>query len=161
MFSTWPDLPVYKDWFLSRQEDLGRTWPGPPVVHAWSPWPVAAIPSLCPGCTPDSISPQLKAFASNASWMLPNLIVLNSQSSWKKIILDFKMSDLEGQLSQKMHHLYTKDGPMLLASMLLFKELDLFRAKRPLEVFYSNPFILQMRKQVQRSWAFCPVIAAS
>lgn len=45
--------------------------------------------------------------------MLPNLIFLSSQPIWKKVILDFKMSDLEGQLSQKMHHLYTKDGPVL------------------------------------------------
>ena len=83
--------------------------------------------------------------------MLPNPIFLSSQPIWKKVILDFKMSDLEGQLSQKMHHLYTKDGPVLPAGMLLFKESDLFRAKRPLEVFYSDPFILQMRKEVRRS----------
>lgn len=23
MFSPWPDLPVYEDWFLRRKEDLG------------------------------------------------------------------------------------------------------------------------------------------
>lgn len=102
MFSPWPDLPVYEDWLLSRQEDLGGPgWDHQLFLLYLLDQLLLSIGHAQSALTPDSISPQPKAFSSKASWMLPNLIFLSSQPIWKNFILDFKMSDLEGQLSQK------------------------------------------------------------
>ena len=95
----------------------------------------SCLTSSTSGCRPQHTqnalaSGSIKLFTSKAPKPLDapksDFFFPNYQSIWKKVILDFKMSDLEGQLSQKRHHLYKNNRLTLLSRMLLYKESDFF-----------------------------------
>ena len=71
-------------------------------------------------------------------WQADSLL-LSHQGSLK-VIFYCKMSDLQGHLSQRMHHLYTKHGPTVFSRMLLFKASEFLELRNPRRVFYFPHF---------------------